>query len=217
MSRSYEPDFDALRAAMVRTQMRDVVDPAVLAAMARVPRHLFVPPRLAARAYEDRPLEIGSGQTISQPYIVAYMIQAARVRPGDKVLEVGTGSGYQAAVLAEMGCRVYGVELLPELLEQAARNLERAGYGGKVRLRLGDGREGWPEEAPFDAILVAAAPREIPPALPAQLAPGGRLVIPVGEGPTQTLMLVERGEEGFRQRPLLPVRFVPLLGEEGRG
>ncbi len=210
--RSPEPDFDALRAAMVRRQMRDVTDPAVLEAMARVPRHLFVPPELARRAYEDRPLEIGLGQTISQPYIVAYMIQAARVGPGDKVLEVGTGSGYQAAVLAELGCRVFSVEILPELHERAARNLARAGYQGRVRLRLGDGREGWPEEAPFDAILVSAAPEEIPPALPDQLAEGGRLLVPLGPGPTQELVLVERRGDTFRRRRLLPVRFVPLLG-----
>ena len=205
------PDFRRLRALMVRNQMRDVTDPAVLAAMAKVPRHLFVPAYLQSRAYEDRPLEIGLGQTISQPYIVAYMIQAARVGPGDKVLEVGTGSGYQAAVLAEMGCRVYTVEILPELHETAARNLARAGYGDKVRQRLGDGREGWPEEAPFEGILVAAAPKEVPPALPEQLAPGGRLVVPVGPGPSQELLLVEREGDSFRRTRLLPVRFVPLL------
>ena len=209
------PDFDRLRSLMVRNQMRDVTDPAVLSAMARVPRHLFVPPNLEARAYEDRPLEIGWGQTISQPYIVAYMIQAARVGPGDKVLEIGTGSGYQAAVLAEMGCRVYTVEILPELHETAARNLARAGYEGRVRRKLADGREGWPEEAPFDAVLVAAAPREVPPALTAQLAEGGRLVVPVGPQPSQILLLVEREGNTFRRTNLLPVRFVPLL-EEGQ-
>ena len=207
-------DYDRLRARMVRDQMRDVTDPAVLAAMGRVPRHLFVPPYLEARAYEDRPLEIGWGQTISQPYIVAYMIQAARLRPGDKVLEVGTGSGYQAAVLAEMGCRVFTVEIIPELFETAARNLERAGYRDRVRMKLGDGRKGWPEEAPFDAILVAAAPEEVPPALEDQLAPGGRLVVPVGGGPSQVLLLVEREDGEFRRTRLLPVRFVPLLGED---
>ncbi len=204
-------DFDSLRARMVRNQMRDVTDPAVLDAMARVPRHLFVPPHLEALAYEDRPLQIGWGQTISQPYIVAYMVQAARVGPGDKVLEVGTGSGYQAAVLAEMGARVFTVEILPELYETAARNLERAGYRDRVRMKLGDGRKGWPEEAPFDAILVAAAPEEIPPALPDQLAEGGMLVVPVGPQPSQVLLLVEREEDGFRKTGLIPVRFVPLV------
>ena len=205
-------DYAEQRAAMVADQMRDVEDPAVLRALGRVKRHLFVPPELAHRAYEDRPLAIGRGQTISQPYIVALMTQVADLEPGDRVLEVGTGSGYQAAVLAELGCRVWTIEIIPELHRWGGENLDRAGYGERIRRRCGDGYAGWPEAAPFDAILVTAAPRKVPPPLKEQLKVGGRLVIPVGEGIFgQSLVVLERTARGYRKKKLIPVRFVPLV------
>jgi protein-L-isoaspartate(D-aspartate) O-methyltransferase len=183
----------------------------VLEAMRRVPRHLFLEPELRARAYDDGPLPIGEGQTISQPYVVASMTQALGLRGEERVLEVGTGCGYQTAVLAELAREVHSVEIVPALAARAREVLARLGYSG-VRFRSGDGRLGWPEAAPFDAILVAAAPARIPPALLAQLAPGGRLVLPVG-GADQSLVLVERTSAGLVQRTLYPVRFVPLTGE----
>jgi protein-L-isoaspartate(D-aspartate) O-methyltransferase len=205
--------FSAARRRMVSEQIeaRGVRDPRVLDAMRRVPRHLFVPPGLRARAHEDNPLPIGEGQTISQPYIVAFMSEAARVRPGDRVLEVGTGSGYQAAVLSALGARVFSIEILPSLAELGRRNLEAAGFAD-VSVRTGDGYRGWPEEAPFDAIVVTAAPDEIPQPLLEQLKPGGRLVIPIGTG-NQELIRVTRTESGFERASLLPVRFVPMTGE----
>ncbi len=200
------------RALMVATQIepRGIGDPAVLGALSRVPRERFVPPELAEHAYTDRPLPIGHGQTISQPYIVALMTEAARPRSGMKVLEIGTGCGYQAAVLAEIVDEVFTIEIVAELGETARRNLGETGYSN-VRQRIGDGFAGWSEEAPFDAILVTAAPPEIPPPLLAQLAVGGRLVIPVG-GDRQELVVVTRTAEGFSRRELIPVRFVPMTG-----
>jgi protein-L-isoaspartate(D-aspartate) O-methyltransferase len=177
-----------------------------------VPRHEFVPEEQQARAYDDVPLPIGHEQTISQPAVVAFMTELIEPRAGKKVLEVGTGSGYQAAVLAEAGCRVWTIEIFKALAEESRARLERLGYGA-VAVRHGDGYEGWPEEAPFDAIVVTAAAESIPPALVDQLAPGGRLVMPVGaEFPHQELVLLEKDSAGsLTTRKLLPVRFVPFL------
>ncbi len=200
---------------------KDRLDPRVMSAMARVPRHEFVPAALCPMAYENRPLPIGQDQTISQPYIVAIMSDLAAPGVGAKVLEIGTGCGYQAAVLAEMGAEVYSVERLPELARLAADNLRRTGYG-RVHCRQGDGAEGWPEAAPFEAILVtAAAWRRVPPALIAQLAPGGRLVVPVDRGasallPDQELLLLNKDSDGnLRQKDVLRVAFVPLIESAG--
>jgi protein-L-isoaspartate(D-aspartate) O-methyltransferase len=189
-----------------------ISDSATLGAMGRVPRHEFVPPEYREWAYEDRPLPIGQGQTISQPAVVALMTQLIRPRRGLRVLEVGTGSGYQAAVLAEAGCRVFTIELFRALAYEARERLRRLGYA-RVAVRHGDGYGGWPERAPFDAILVTAAADSIPPALVQQLAPGGRLVMPVGDALSyQNLMLVEKDSSGrLGSREIVPVRFVPLL------
>jgi protein-L-isoaspartate(D-aspartate) O-methyltransferase len=206
--------YRALRHAMVVEQIaaEGVTDAATLRAIRTVPRHEFVPADLRDRAYGDYPLPIGLGQTISQPYVVAYMTELIRPRPGMKVLEVGTGSGYQAAVLSEIGCEVYTVEIFEALAAGARERFARLGYGA-VRVRHGDGHFGWTEGAPFDAILVTAAAGYVPPALIEQLKPGGRLVIPVGGVyGVQHLILVEKQADGkVRTRQLLPVRFVPLL------
>ncbi len=215
--RRFVDEYASLRKKMVETQMRDVKDEKVLEAMRKVPRHEFVPDYQKPHAYEDRPLSIGWGQTISQPYIVALMTQAARVENGDKVLEIGTGSGYQAAVLAELGCKVYTIEIIKELYEFAGKNLERTGYSKNVIQRCGDGYNGWPEEAPFDAILVTAAPEEVPEALKKQLKTGGRLVAPVGPLWAQELLVIERRKTGFKEESLIPVRFVPLVRKKGKG
>lgn len=185
----------------------------VLAAMARVPRHRFVPAHLEAEAYENRPLPIGHGQTISQPFIVALMTDLMRVKPGDRVLEIGTGSGYQAAVLAELGVEVHTIEIVEPLGVSARDRLKALGYG-KAQVRVGDGYHGWEEHAPFDAIMVTAAASHVPPPLVRQLKPGGRMVIPVGSAfLTQSLMLVEKKADGSTtSRQVLPVRFVPLTG-----
>ena len=201
-----------LRADSAAAGGRARLDPKVLEAIGRVPRHRFVPAAQQRHAYEDRPLAIGHGQTISQPYIVALMTSLLHPEPGHKVLEVGTGSGYQAAVLAELGAQVYTIEILEPLGRQAAKVLR--GYPD-VHTRIGDGYRGWPEHAPFDAIIVTAAVTPVPPPLLEQLKPGGRMVIPVGrQWATQTLMLVEKDHDGkIRERRILPVRFVPLTGE----
>ncbi len=208
------PDsFQDARQAMVARQLqrRDITDPRVLVAMGTVPRHCFVPESLTSQAYGDHPLPIGGGQTISQPYIVALMTQWAEVAPGDKVLEVGTGSGYQAAVLAELTDQVWSIEILPELARQAAARLKDLGYG-RVRVRSGDGYQGWPEAAPFDAILVTAAAPRVPPALTAQLKEGGRLVIPLGPpGGVQNLVRYRKVQGKLVEEASLPVRFVPLV------
>jgi protein-L-isoaspartate(D-aspartate) O-methyltransferase len=208
------PDTDprARRAEMVERQIRGrgVTDPRVLDAMRTVPRERFVPAALAARAYDDSPLPIGQGQTISQPYIVAYMTEALGVARDHRVLEIGTGSGYQAAVLGELAGEVYTIEIVPELARGAAATLEALGYAN-VRVREGDGYAGWPEHAPFDRILVTAAPEEIPQPLVDQLAPGGRLVLPVGEqGRTQWMTIVEKTAGGIAERRTIPVQFVPF-------
>ena len=197
-------------------QTREISDPNVLAAMAKVPRHRFVPPSatLQARAYADTPLPIGHGQTISQPYIVAYMSAVLQLSPGAKVLEVGTGSGYQAAVLAELAREVYTVEIVPELATTSGELLRDLGYDN-VHVRQGDGYGGWPDHAPFDGIIVTAAPDHIPPALVEQLAEGARLVIPVGES-SQSITIITKEEGGSTVEVTLPVRFVPMTGEAQR-
>ena len=208
-----QEDFAGARQQMVSLQLqaRGITDPRVLAALGRVPRHLFVPPELASLAYGDHPLPIGQGQTISQPYIVALMSQWAEVQPGEKVLEVGTGSGYQAAVLAELTDRVFSIEIIPELAQAAAARLSALGYD-KVRVKTGDGYLGWPEEAPFDAILVTAAAPAVPAALAAQLKEGGRLVIPLGAAYwEQTLVRLRKIQGELKEEEQIPVRFVPLV------
>jgi protein-L-isoaspartate(D-aspartate) O-methyltransferase len=204
--------FAAERERMVAQQIaaRGIDDAATLAAMRRVPRHRFVPEERRAQAYRDHPLPIGWGQTISQPYIVALMTQLVRPRPGLRVLEVGTGSGYQAAVLAATGAEVFTIEIVEELAKWGQQNLRDAGYAG-VRVRTGDGWHGWPEHAPFDAIVVTAAADHVPPPLIAQLKDGGRIVIPVGSPfLTQMLMRITRRGQDVASESLLPVRFVPL-------
>ena len=198
------------RHRMVESQIaaRGVEDPLVLGAMRSIPRHLFIPESEEALAYSDGPVAIGRGQTISQPFIVALMTALARPHPGSRILEVGTGCGYQSAVLAACGAEVWSIELEPELSARAAETLAALGMT-KVRLRVGDGTWGWPEEAPFDAIVVTAAPRSIPEALLDELAVEGRLVIPVG-GATQELLVVTRRADGFHRESVLPGRFVPL-------
>ncbi len=193
-------------------QARGIRDPRVLAAMLRVPREEFVAPRLAGVAYDDSPLPIGEGQTISQPYIVACMAEAAEIAPRDRVLEVGTGSGYAAAVLSHLARDVYSIERYATLAAEARARLAALGYAN-VHVLHGDGRLGWPERAPFDAILVAAAGSEIPPALRAQLAVGGRLVIPVGRHVElqQLLRVRRRSETDYDEEPIADVRFVPLV------
>jgi protein-L-isoaspartate(D-aspartate) O-methyltransferase len=207
-----EQQFLQLRERMVREQLqnRDVKDRAVLEAMRKVPRHRFVPANLVEAAYEDNPLPLILGQTISQPYIVAYMTQALQLRGTERVLEIGTGSGYQAAVLAELVPEVYTIEILPELAEQARTTLETLGYKN-VRIRIGDGYMGWPENAPFDRIIVTAAPDHVPQPLIDQLKPGGKMIIPVGRM-EQDLVLIEKSEQGVSRRSTIPVRFVPMTG-----
>jgi len=204
---------DRAREAMVAEQIeqRGVRDARTLAAMRTVPRHLFVPPALQAEAYADHPLPIGHDQTISQPYIVAFMTEALRLRGGETVLEVGTGSGYQAAVLAEIAARVYTIEIVAPLAEEARERLKRLGYRN-VEVRAGDGYAGWPEKAPFDAVMVTAAAPHIPEPLKQQLKDGGRLVIPVGDE-SQELVVLTRTGSAYAEDRVLPVRFVPMTGK----
>jgi protein-L-isoaspartate(D-aspartate) O-methyltransferase len=217
-------EFDAERHKMVEEVLADAaatstysgnsaLSPSVIAAMEKVERHRFVPAELAAFAYLNRPLPIGYGQTISQPFIVALMTDLMMVKAGDKVLEIGTGSGYQAAVLAEMASSVYSIEIIEPLGKQAGDRLKSLGYRN-VQTRVGDGYYGWPEAAPFDAIMVTATASHVPPPLLKQLKPGGRMVIPLGtQFMTQYLMLVEKQMDGsVTTRQILPVRFVPLTG-----
>lgn len=197
---------------------RGIDDAGVLDAMTRVPRHEFVPSMLRHAAYDDSPLRIGGGQTISQPYIVAYMTQRLAVGAGMKTLEIGTGSGYQAAVLSAMGAEVFTIERCEDLSYAAEAALDRTGFGDQVTLRVDDGTLGWPEEAPFDRIVVTAAGPRIPAALVDQLAPGGRLVMPVGgERGGQKLYVADKTGKRLRSRAVLDVAFVPLIGKEGFG
>jgi len=209
-------DFARLRRAMVDEQLRgrDIVDPRVLDAMEHVPRELFVPPEERLRAYEDAALPIGAGQTISQPYMVARICEVLSLRGGERVLDVGTGSGYQAAVLAELAQEVVTIERIPELAERARVNLAAAGYE-LVEVRVGDGTLGVPDRAPFDAIAVAAAAPEFPQSLYEQLVPRGRMAVPVGGPHGQRLELIVRSPEGPAVVHSVPCRFVPLVGEEG--
>lgn len=208
-----EDPFAARREAMVREQIvsRGVTDPAVLAALRRVPRHEFVPEKLRPFAYQDHPLPIGEGQTISQPFIVAYMTELLRVKPGQRVLEIGTGSGYQAAVLAELGAEVHTIEIIEPLATSARSTLDRLGYK-KITVRAGDGYSGWPEAAPFDGIIVTAAPSRVPQPLIDQLKPGGRLVVPEGAGEQDLVVYAKTAGGKLRREAVLPVRFVPMTG-----
>ena len=201
------------RDAMVATQIiaRGVRDQRTLAAMREVPRHFFVPPGLASEAYADHPLPIGHSQTISQPYIVAFMTEALALKGGETVLDVGSGSGYQAAVLARIAKKVFGIEIVEPLAREAKERLARLGYTN-VEIRAGDGYLGWPEHAPFDAILVAAAAPRVPEPLKQQLKDGGRLILPVGDY-VQELKIVTRRGSKFEERNVLAVHFVPMTGE----
>lgn len=205
--------FEQMRHKMVEYQIkaRGIQDTRVLEVLGKIPRHLFVPENLKDQAYNDEPLPIGSGQTISQPYIVAYMTEQLQLEGAEKVLEIGTGSGYQAAVLAELVQRVYSIEIIPELSYQAQKVLDILGYTN-IEFKIGNGYFGWPDEAPFDAIIVTAAPEKIPQTLIDQLKIGGRMIIPVGDF-FQNLYLVEKKEDGIKKENKLPVRFVPLQDE----
>ncbi|MBC7353652.1 MAG: protein-L-isoaspartate(D-aspartate) O-methyltransferase [Thermogutta sp.] len=202
---------------MVQFQLwsRDIVDPQVLYVMGRIPRHEFVPEDVIVEAYDDHPLPIGYHQTISQPYIVALMTQLARPRPHHRALDIGTGSGYQAAILAELCREVYSIEIVEPLAQEAAERLKRLGYTNVV-VKTGDGYRGWPEKAPFDVIIVAAAPDHIPQPLVDQLAVGGRLVIPVGRVEQQLLVIEKRPDGSIHRESVAPVLFVPMTGEAQR-
>ena len=212
--RTKERRDERLRMVAQQIQARGVRDPAVLEAMRNVPRHWFVPASQQHAAYEDRPLRIGFDQTISQPYIVAFMTEALQLDADSKVLEIGTGSGYQAAVLAEITPHVYTIEIVEGLAKLAKQTFEKRGYRN-ISCRWGDGYLGWPETAPFDTIIVTCAPDHIPPKLIEQLKPGGRMCIPVGIGPwSQSLVLATKDKDGkLSQRDILPVRFVPMTGQ----
>ncbi len=209
-------DFREERLAMVENQLRarGIRDERVLAAMAKIPRHLFVPPGSQAEAYDDRPLPIGEGQTISQPYMVAVMTQSLDLKGGERVLEIGTGSGYQAAVLAELARSVFTMERLPGLLKKAEAVLKELGYEN-IRFQCGDGTQGWGERAPFDGIIVTAGAPEVPQILKEQLSDGGRMVIPVGPRYSQTLFKVTREGKHFHEEDITGCVFVPLLGKFG--
>jgi len=208
------PDFAAQRQRMVQQQLkaRGIKDERVLTTMAKVPREEFVPADARVDAYEDGPLPIGYDQTISQPYIVAFMTEQLRLKPSDRLLEIGSGSGYQAAVLAELVADVYTIEIVEPLAKTAEATLQRLGYKN-VHLRVGDGYQGWPEEAPFDAIIVTCAPDKVPELLVEQLKDDGRMVIPVGERFAQQLYLLEKKNGQLKESATLPVRFVPMVRE----
>ncbi len=211
-----QDDYESLRNKMVDRQIkqRGVTHQATLEAMREVPRHRFVPDHLRPHAYEDRPLSIGEGQTISQPYIVAYMTAAIKPDKDDKVLEIGTGSGYQAAVLSDIVDEVYTIEIVPELARQAKHRFQQMGYKN-IHARQGDGYAGWPSEAPFDAIVVTAAPEEVPRPLIDQLKDGGKMIIPVGPRfRVQSLKLLTKKGDKIKRKDLFPVRFVPFTREE---
>jgi protein-L-isoaspartate(D-aspartate) O-methyltransferase len=217
MSVHPEEPFSSERVAMVESQLRrrGIYDERVLAAMRKVPRHQFVSAQKSSEAYADHPVTIAEQQTTSQPYMIATMLQAAQIRPEDRVLEIGAGSGYQTALLAELACQVFAVERFASLAQAACRTLERLGYRN-VTVITGDGSLGLPQAAPFDIIVVSAAAPRVPPALVAQLVPGGRMVIPVGESEQQLLQLVRRQQDGTASASTLEgCRFVPLIGEQG--
>jgi protein-L-isoaspartate(D-aspartate) O-methyltransferase len=212
-----EPDFVAARQRMVRGQLsapgRDITNRVVLEAMGAVPRHEFVPAASRAEAYDDHPLPIGYGQTISQPYIVAFMTEQLDPQPTDRVLEIGTGSGYQAAVLSRLVREVHTMEIVEPLARRAEADLKRLGYAN-VHVRAGDGFQGWPEASPFDSIIVTCAPEHVPPPLMAQLKEGGRMIIPVGPAHDQSLFLLRKKEGKLLQQAVLAVRFVPMTREK---
>lgn len=210
-------DYTALRGNMVKYQIeaRGISDNNVLNAMRVIERHLFVPPEYARQAYEDHPLPIGEGQTISQPYIVAIMTEVLDLNKSSKVLEVGTGSGYQAAILSQICDSVYTIEIFESLGKQAHKLLKDIGYDN-VKVKVGDGYEGWPEHSPFDAILATCAPTHIPQALKDQLKEGGKMVIPVGESYAQELVLLEKRNGKIEKKNIISVRFVPMINEEGK-
>lgn len=214
---SDEEAFTIKRQKMVKEQIegRGITSQRVLEVMRKVRRHLFVPASLQNLAYDDSPLPIGEGQTISQPYIVAYMTEAVKISPQDRILEIGTGSGYQAAVLGELAKEVYTIEIIKPLAESARLVLEKSGYKN-IKVKWGDGYQGWKEYAPFDAIIVTAAPAEVPEELVRQLKIGGRLVIPIG-GFFQELYLITKTKTGIKKETLLPVRFVPMVKPSGAG
>lgn len=216
MTASSEEKYRRLRERMVREQLegRDIKDERVLAVMREVPRHRFVPPDFVDSSYEDNALPLILGQTISQPYIVAYMTQALELTGKERVLEVGTGSGYQAAVLAELAAEVFTIEIEPELARQAESVLRSLGYRN-IHVRVGDGYDGWPESAPFDRVMVTAAPDHVPQQLLEQLKPGGKMIIPVGRT-DQELLLIEKTASGVTTRSKIPVRFVPMTGKAQR-
>jgi len=211
-----ESDFQRERQAMVEDQLRrrGISDPRVLEAMGKVPRHLFVPEGYQDSAYDDRPLPIGEGQTISQPYMVAIMTESLELKGRERVLEIGTGSGYQAAILAELARELFTMERIPSLTQNAQKVLREQGYKN-IFFRTGDGSRGWPEEAPFDGIIVTAGAPEIPPTFKSQLAEGGRLVIPTGPRYTQTLYKLTRQGDHFAEEDITGCVFVPLVGEYG--
>jgi protein-L-isoaspartate(D-aspartate) O-methyltransferase len=210
-------NFAAQRQLMVQQQLitRGIHDERVLAALAKVPREEFVPLESRAASYEDGPLPIGYGQTISQPYIVAFMTDQLRPKPSDRVLEIGTGSGYQAAILAELVSEIYSIEIVEPLAKTAEATLQRLGYKN-VHVKVGDGYKGWPEHAPFDAITVTCAPDHVPKPLVDQLKEGGRMIIPVGGFGDQELYLLEKKNGQLQRRAVLPVRFVPMAGEASK-
>lgn len=215
--RAAEADFAALRKRMVEEQLkapgRDITNRRVLEAMANVPRHELVPADVRRAAYADRPLPIGFNQTISQPYIVAFMTERLEPKPTDRVLEIGTGSGYQAAILSGLVAEVYTIEIVEPLARRAEADLKRLGYKN-VKVRAGDGYKGWPEAAPFDTIIVTCAPDHVPQPLIEQLKDGGRMVIPVGASYDQKLFVLEKRGEKVERRAVLPVLFVPMTGRE---
>ena len=213
---SQDNSFSGLRYRMVKTQIesRGISDPKILDAFRKVERHRFVLPENISQAYNDYPLPIDEGQTISQPYIVAYMTDVLDLKPTDKVLEIGTGSGYQAAILAELSDSVFTIEIFEKLGQKAKSLLHELGYKN-IFVKIDDGYEGWPGHAPFDAIIVTCSPTHIPQPLKDQLAEGGRMIIPVGNFPSQTLVLLEKRNGKIRQTNVLPVRFVPMIDKKG--